>query len=68
VINKDNLRAIDTGEFCYRTGLSPSLVKAKIASRELRSFKVGRRRLIPISELERLMGESDAAVTEAAAK
>jgi excisionase family DNA binding protein len=38
-----------------RLGISTRAVYAHIASGELRSFKLGKRRLIPDAELQRLM-------------
>ena len=43
-------------EAAWATGLSLPTINRKIARGELRSVKVGRRRLIPAQELERLCG------------
>ena len=43
-------------EAACATGLSLPTINRKIARGELRSVKVGRRRLIPAQELERLCG------------
>lgn len=47
--------AISPGEFAFATGLSTSTVQRKLNSGEIRSTKVGRRRLIPRDEIARLV-------------
>ena len=44
-------------EACERLGLSRTTVYELIRSRQLASFTVGSRRLIPAAELERLISE-----------
>lgn len=40
------------------TGLSLSTINRRLASGEIRSVKVGRRRLVPVSELQRMVGSN----------
>ncbi|MGA7540622.1 MAG: helix-turn-helix domain-containing protein [Steroidobacteraceae bacterium] len=59
--------AVSPGEYAFATGLSISTVQRKLASGEIRSAKVGRRRLIPREELERLLSGVARQSTEGAA-
>ncbi|AEG50766.1 DNA binding domain protein, excisionase family [Sphingobium chlorophenolicum L-1] len=52
--------AFSLNEASEATGLSRSHLTRVIAAGELRSMKVGRRRLIPASEMRRLVGEDAA--------
>lgn len=45
-------------EVALMTGLSLSTVNRRLASGEIRSVKLGRRRLVPMSELERIVDPS----------
>lgn len=47
--------AVGIPEAARRLGLSPRTVASLIARREIRSQKVGRRRIIPLVELERFL-------------
>jgi excisionase family DNA binding protein len=53
--------AVSPGEFSFATGLSPSTVQRKLNAGEIKSTKVGRRRLIPREELERMVRPENAA-------
>ena len=40
------------------TGLSLSTINRRLASGDIKSVKVGRRRLVPVSELQRMVGNN----------
>jgi excisionase family DNA binding protein len=48
----ETVLAVGIAEAARRLGLSPRTVATLIAKRELASRKVGRRRIIPVQELE----------------
>jgi excisionase family DNA binding protein len=50
--NADTASMVDVLETARRIGLSPSKTKRLIASRDLGSVLVGRRRLVPVSVIE----------------
>jgi excisionase family DNA binding protein len=54
--------AFSIAEFAAVLGVSASLVRAELKAKRLRSFRVGRRILIPCGEVARLerAGEADA--------
>jgi excisionase family DNA binding protein len=52
MITTEPLLAVDIREAARRLSLSPRAIAALIASRELPSRKIGRRRIIPVTALE----------------
>jgi excisionase family DNA binding protein len=53
--------AVDDDEGAHRVGLGKTKFRELLNSGEIGSFYVGRRRLIPVSELERFVAERMAA-------
>lgn len=53
----DDVVAITTKRFAVRASLSDRLVQKLVAAGVIRSFKVGRARRIPVSELHRIVRE-----------
>jgi excisionase family DNA binding protein len=49
---EDTVLAVGMSEAARRLGLSPRTVATLVSRRQLRSRKVGRRRIIPVSALE----------------
>lgn len=52
---QDDVVAVDVREAARRLSLSPRTVAALIASGELQTVKVGRRRIVPVRALERFL-------------
>lgn len=57
VIEPGDTEAFSISEVARRTSTSPRTIESVIASGELRSFKVGRRRLVRRTSLERWLKE-----------
>ncbi len=49
------LRALTIKDFCQRIGVSPATAYNLMARGDLKTFTVGKRRLVPVSELKRLI-------------
>lgn len=58
--------ALSVEEFAHSMGLSRAFVFQQIADGAIRSFKLGRRRLVPFSERERLTKMAEPCSGEAA--
>jgi excisionase family DNA binding protein len=54
---RESRRALRIREFCEQYGLSRSYVYKLIALGKLKTICVGRRRLVPVDEAERLLRE-----------
>jgi excisionase family DNA binding protein len=59
--------AVDIAEAARRLGVSPRTVAALVATGELSSRRIGRRRVIPVRALERFINQ-DRELVEAASK
>lgn len=64
-MNDQELLAVPIDEAARRLSLSPRTVATLVAERELRSVKVGRRRLIPLKALQDFL-RNDHSTTSAA--
>lgn len=59
VRNKDNPQlTFSVADFAQTLGVSPSLVRHELKLGRIRSFRLGRRLLIPRSEIQRLAGNA----------
>ncbi len=68
-MDQSNVLAVSIQEAARRLGVSERTVASLLARRELYSRRIGRRRLIPIAELERfLRRDHDTQVIKADAK
>jgi len=63
----DALVAVDVREAARRLSISPRTLAALIARKEIKSRKIGRRRIIPVVALEQFL-RRDHATRRAAAK
>jgi excisionase family DNA binding protein len=54
-VHAETILALDIREAARRLSLSPRTVAALVSTGELQSRKVGRRRIIPVSALEKFL-------------
>ncbi len=52
------LQALTVAEFCKRLSISHATAYNLMARGELKSFTIGKRRLVPIAELRRILSEA----------
>jgi predicted DNA-binding transcriptional regulator AlpA len=59
--------AFRVNEFCHSLGISRTAFYGLVKDKKIRSILVAGRRLVPLSEAERLLGEQDAEIPSAEA-
>jgi excisionase family DNA binding protein len=60
----ETVMAVGVAEAARRLGVSPRTVATPLATGELSSRRIGRRRVIPVRALERFLNQDHAEITE----